>query len=418
MSGFGTETAFVNHLPSVAILQKISETLSTRNVVATEPVRKRSFVKAPAPAAGHLLGYTECPRATSKPTYERFERGKSVMIPKAAAPNVFILSAFDRDQWCPVLQARFLADDLEALRSILGERANDDFALRHQYLLENDELAAVTERFCVAFDPTELQYQPADIFLFRKRPILEAPYLIHTGYELPLLIDGRKKLARLSDVYPPLTFEGENRFDHWVAEGFLHKEEVLDPFGPHIKKWSGHRTVYYTPKGEEWRISASKLILGEFGRTGDWGETHERIEGLLYGYEDWQNDWWIESLTSRGRSFNGFSLCCAVTSVGIAWMELAGFRALPPIRGSTLDIASYDPDTEMEMHDFMLKTPSSVALVRFNVLGRHLLPIFDLHRGGPWEVPGDRIPDLNRHIRGSVIVAARRDNPPAISRST
>jgi hypothetical protein len=34
--------------------------------------------------------------------------------------------------------------------------------------------------------------------------------------KLPLLIDGRKKLARMSDGYPPLTFEGEDRFDHWV----------------------------------------------------------------------------------------------------------------------------------------------------------------------------------------------------------
>jgi hypothetical protein len=44
-------------------------------------------------------------------------------MPSSPIADVFILSAFDRDQWCPVLQTRFRVDDLEALKSILGERA-------------------------------------------------------------------------------------------------------------------------------------------------------------------------------------------------------------------------------------------------------------------------------------------------------
>jgi hypothetical protein len=227
---------------------------------------------------------------------------------------------------------------------------------------------------------------------------------------LPLLIDGRKKLARMSHPYPPLTFEGEDRFDHWVAQGLLHKEEVIEPFDPPTKKWAGHRQVYYTPKGEEWRICASKLIWGGFGKAGAWNETLERLEGILFGYDDWQNDWWMEHVTARGGTFGGASLCCAVTSAGLAWMESAGFRALPPINNATLRITSFDPDAEVEMRAFMSEKPSSVALVRFNVFGRHLLDIVDLRSAGPWELPSDRIPELNRHLRGSVIVAARRDD--------
>jgi hypothetical protein len=329
------------------------------------------------------------------------------MLGSSASPQ-FILSAFDREQWCPVLQACFGSGDLDALRSILGEQAKDDPELRHQYILDGDELAAIVKQFAVAFDPDGLNCGELDIFFFRKRWLNDTPYLVHTGYELPLLIDGRKKLARMSDGYPPLTFEGEDRFDHWVAEGLLHKEEFLEPFDPPTKRWSGHRTVYYTRKGEEWRICASKLISGNYGKTGTWNETHERLEGLLFGYEDWQNDWWIEQITARGGSFSGVSLCCSVNSAELAWMELAGFRALPPIDGPSLAIASYEPDAEMEMHAFMIGKPSSVALVRFNVLGRHLLQFFDLRRNGPWEVSRDRIPELNRHLRGSVIIAVRR----------
>jgi hypothetical protein len=95
--------------------------------------------------------------------------------------------------------------------------------------------------------------------------------LIHGGYELPLLLEGRKKLARFEDYYPPMKFKGEERFDHWVAEGVLHREVVDEPLDPPYQTpqgqtWNGHRTIYYTPKGEEWRIPAMKLIFHASGK--------------------------------------------------------------------------------------------------------------------------------------------------------
>ena len=65
----------------------------------------------------------------------------------------------------------------------------------------------------------------------------------------------------------------------------------------------------------------------------------------------------------------------------------------------------------------MIDKPSSVALVRFNVLGRYLLQFFDVRRSGPWEISRDRIPELNRHLRGSVTIAMRRDSPSTTSHS-
>ena len=103
-----------------------------------------------------------------------------------------------------------------------------------------------------------------------------------------------------------MTFKGEDRFDHWVAEGVLHREVVDEPFDPPYltsrgQTYLGHRTVYYTPKGEEWRIPAWKLILHAAGKSGGWNEYFERLEGMLFGYEDWQNDWWINEGITGGR---------------------------------------------------------------------------------------------------------------------
>jgi hypothetical protein len=92
-------------------------------------------------------------------------------------------------------------------------------------------------------------------------------------------------------------------------------------------------------------------------------------------------------------------------------MESAGFRALPPTDDPKLRLAKFEPDAEEDMRAFMSEKPSSVALVRFNVGGRHLIDTIDLGHGGPWEVPSNRIPELNRHLSGPVIIAARRDDP-------
>jgi hypothetical protein len=98
--------------------------------------------------------------------------------------------------------------------------------------------------------------------------VIETPYLVHTNYELPLLLDDRKKLARLSYAYPrEEAFDGEEAFDRWVANGVLHKEVVDEPFEKPIGDLLGTRTVYYTPKGEEWRVPALKLINKASGKS-------------------------------------------------------------------------------------------------------------------------------------------------------
>jgi hypothetical protein len=319
----------------------------------------------------------------------------------------FVLSAFDRDQWCPVLQARFHVTEFNALRMILGEGAKDDSELQRNYVLGPPEMEAIIEQFEVAFDPGGLETGERDIFLFRLRgPSI--PYLVHAGYEFPLLLEGRKKLAKMYGPYPPMTFDGEEKFDRWVADGVLHREEVLEPFDPPTRRWQGHRVVYYTLKGEEWRIPAMKLIWQAAAKAGGWNEYFERLEGMLYGYEDWQNDWWIDFGLRRG-GFGGMPLCCAVTAAGLAWLEAAGFRALPPIDKPTLAIASFDPDSEADMRSFMLETQGSVALVRFKASYRTVTDLMGAHHDHTRYLLRERIPELNRNLRGPVVLVMRVD---------
>ena len=326
----------------------------------------------------------------------------------------FLLEAFDREQWCPVLQAMLLVDDPEVLRAILGGVADEDPELDYIYPLDDDDLAAIVATFNVRFDAAQLVSKDLAISLCRWHPSDQMPYLPHTRYELPLLLDGRKKLARMMNLYPPMTFEGEDRFDHWVAEGVLHCEEVTGQFDAPIETsggeiYLGHRTVFYTPKGEEWRIPASKLVWDASGKSGGWNEYFERLEGMLFGYEGWQNDWWIEKIIARRGCIGGVSVCCAVTAAGLTWIESAGFRALPPIDRPALTIASYDRDNEADLHEAMLADPDCAAVVRFNMSGGDFMKFRDGPHGSPWDLPAGRIPEFNRFLRGPVVIVARRD---------
>src|SRR5437899_2054812 len=116
----------------------------------------------------------------------------------------FLIEAFDLEQWCPVLQAMFPVDDPKALRAILPGVADDDPELEATYWLDDEDLAAIVATFNVSFDATQLDSRDLVINLFRWRPSDQTPYLTHTGYDLPLLLEGRKKLARMSGLYPPM----------------------------------------------------------------------------------------------------------------------------------------------------------------------------------------------------------------------
>jgi hypothetical protein len=60
------------------------------------------------------------------------------------------------------------------------------------------------------------------------------------------------------------------------------------------------RRVKAKLRGDRQEAVYIKNILN---RTRDWDDDLERLQGSLLGYEDWENDWWIEQ-RSKGRLAN------------------------------------------------------------------------------------------------------------------
>jgi hypothetical protein len=334
------------------------------------------------------------------------------VAPTPDTSNRFVLEVFDRTLWCPIAQAPFYPTDVGPLRSILGRGAADDAELEHLYYPDDDQIAAIVSTFGT-FDPRQLDdEQEMEMRLYRLPGTIETPYLVHTNWELPLLLDGRKKLACFSDVYHKpdayvaWALDREEAFDRWVASGFLHKEVVDERFEKPIGRVQGHRTVYYTPKGEEWRIPAHKLINNASGKSGGWNEHFERLEGMLFGYEDWQNDWWIKRLWESGHVFGGATYCCAVTAAGLAWAESSGLRALPPIE-PYLPVMVYPRNaSSADLAAFLREQPGAVAVLRFTAAPYAIRHIIEMGDRGPWKLPGHQVAELNKHLKGAIVVIA------------
>jgi hypothetical protein len=193
----------------------------------------------------------------------------------------------------------------------------------------------------------------------------EVPYLVHTGYELVLMLDGSKKFARMSTEYPA-KHEGEDRFDRYVAQGVLHKEVEVEQFAEAVRRQDGRflegfRTAYYTLKGEEWRIPAWKLILKASSKSAR-SEDFERLEGMLFGYEDWQSDWWIDDIRKRRVLFGSLLVYVAVSAPDLAEIEISGYRALPRPKSTTKLFVTAGEEPDDEVHHLMVGTealPSS-----------------------------------------------------------
>jgi hypothetical protein len=192
----------------------------------------------------------------------------------------FVLQAYDPVLACPVLEARLRISNISALREILGDAARDDVELTHCYGLDCDELDAVAALSEVPFQP-DRQFT----MLVPWRWLRQVPYLVHTGFELALMLEGRKPFAAF--VVP----------SQWIAQ-------ELSPFAPFAKegRFTRHsfekgdiHEVYFASPGQEWRVDAYRQLLA----AGGWDDDRERRQGELLGYEDWQNDWWIENRKSR-----------------------------------------------------------------------------------------------------------------------
>ena len=321
----------------------------------------------------------------------------------------FILQALDPDYGHAAFETMFAVERPEELRALLGAAAEDDPDLEMFYTLDPADVAAINRHFDLAFDSEGRQAT-----LHKWTRSREIPYLVHTNYELVLMVEGRKKFARMGgEYYPPARHHDEELFDRCVAQGLLHKEVELEKFAEPLRLkdcrvFEGFRTVYYTRKGEEWRIPAWKLISKASGKSG-WNEDFERLEGMLFGYEDWQNDWWIENLRKSKLKFGTLLVHLAVTEAELAAIEEVGYRALPLRTRSLTLVSSMGDEVDDDEPERLMEADGVAALVRFRTKARLFLELVSEKQERRHELPPDRVKDLNRLILDEIEVVMRRD---------
>ena len=125
----------------------------------------------------------------------------------------------------------------------------------------------------------------------------EPPYRIHTNRELGMMLRGEKPLAVFSDrlgQFPPVVRRYLRLFDNYVAAGRLIRQVEIEP--PEGFRSYPLEVIYFALPAEAWRIDSMK----ELRRSDHWSLGHERREGELLGYADWQIEWHLDNLKRQG----------------------------------------------------------------------------------------------------------------------
>lgn len=195
-------------------------------------------------------------------------------MPKAT----FVLKFLSPETGCSIHEMRFEAEPV-VLASILD--ADITQLSTHSFYLDEKELLAIAAAMHVP-----LPQWAGDVMLTFQHRIDETPYLVHTGFELPLMLEARKPFAVLS---------GEEGFDWFETERNYFKPHVEDGrVVEHVNALHGSGrtflTVYYALPGEEWRFKAYDDLMNG---PRPWTEEMERRQGHLLGYTQEECDWWI-----------------------------------------------------------------------------------------------------------------------------
>jgi hypothetical protein len=207
----------------------------------------------------------------------------------------FILQAIDPATESIATEAIFETSDILEFCKLAGIDC-ENFALNRVLNLDPAAVERITKRYAVAYDA-----QSMDTVLVPWHPIHELPYQVHTHRELALMLVGKKPLSAFSEAYPSLDEERglipEKAFQKHVDSGRIVKREHISQPNENSPKFKGQRLatrrVLYALPGEQWRIDAYLLLWKTAEKVG-WGEGFERLEGSLLGYEDWENDAFID----------------------------------------------------------------------------------------------------------------------------
>jgi len=213
----------------------------------------------------------------------------------------FVLQGLDPVTETVWVEWRVRIVDIERLKDILGAHCAGDHDLKGTYYDISPRDMRRIGRIC---QPPVVPDSLYTAIRRRHSGFDDIPYMVHTNFELPLMLDGRKPLAVFSDGYPSDWFDSFLApFEQFVEAGRIVRRIVDTPM-PHIKDrrpdLEGIRHAYFALPGEEWRIDAYLLLMdAPYGSDLAWSDREERYQGSLLGYEDWQNDWWIEQRVKR-----------------------------------------------------------------------------------------------------------------------
>lgn len=199
----------------------------------------------------------------------------------------FVLESIDPETDCIVGVTVFETTDVAGLAEIVDPGENEIHP-GYGFYLEPEQVEKIADRFRAKIETTGVEVQ-----LRSWDPMDELPYPIHTGRELAMMLTGSKPLSVFCDYFP-FEFIPASYFDPYVQSGLLTKNEFI------IDSGNGRELKYvlYARAEEEWRMKAYRLLRLTGRKTG-WSEGFERMEGTLLGYEEWQNDIYIERIYSE-----------------------------------------------------------------------------------------------------------------------
>jgi len=210
------------------------------------------------------------------------------------AGRVFVLRVVDPDTASIAHEARFEVADAATLCALL-QKPLSEFDPRAYYELDPEDVTILVRHFHLDFDA-----HASVVELHPWHPNDDLPYRVHTGRELALMLAGTKPLAAFIDDFPSLHglyVIPEREFEPHVAAGRIVKREDITAPGPGAPVGRGQRLgtrrVLYALPCEAWRIDAY-LLLWKTAEKSGWNAGFERMEGSLLGYEDWQNDYYVE----------------------------------------------------------------------------------------------------------------------------
>ncbi|WP_217591164.1 hypothetical protein [Burkholderia sp. GbtcB21] len=300
----------------------------------------------------------------------------------------------------PVASFRVSVDEL---RDILGDSASAVESMKGPgwTMFDSAEFANLNS-FLKNFVEFEPRFFGVSIF---ERDDRRPPYLIHTGFEAPLFINGKKKLGWL-DLSPGMSLFEKFRMEcleRLVNQGELEKYDrtIIDGDGARGR-------IFYSSPGEGWRVKTYEVLQKVSATTGGWNSGYEEMLGALMGYSDDENRWWILDCMSRDIFPSGMRFYCALESEDLEFVRNGGNKILP-WRARDPIILHWGVSESDEFYKSMIaEAPKKTGVVRIVASLSEVKAIAIEIGSQVYKINFKSIPELNKIIRGEIKIVHER----------